>query len=113
LIKFGHYRWNAIGEIQSQKLVNQNIKTCGNCHDNIYQLHEKDAHYNVPCVDCHGAGNKHVAFHKGGKDAKNITEKQAVLPKEYNLEGCLFCHRKLAARPKDFPQIDEQEHLNF
>lgn len=111
--KFGHYRWDAIGEIQSQKIVNQNTKVCSECHNDIFNLHEKDAHYNVPCVDCHGAGNLHVAFHKGGKDAKNITLKQAVLKKEYNLEGCLFCHRKLAARPKDFPQVDVEEHFKF
>ncbi|MGA2297599.1 MAG: hypothetical protein ABSG15_08640 [FCB group bacterium] len=111
--EFGHYRWNAIGDIQSQKSVNQSINTCKECHNKIYQLHEKDAHYNVPCVDCHGAGNLHVAYHKGGNDAKNITSMQAVMKKEYNLEGCLFCHRKLAARPSDFPQIDKEQHFKF
>ncbi len=111
--KFGHYRWDAIGDIQSQKIVNQNMKVCSECHNEIFQLHEKDAHYNVPCVDCHGAGNLHVAFHKGGNDAKNITEAQGRLKKEYNLEGCLYCHRKLAARPSDFPQIDVKQHFEF
>lgn len=35
------------------------------------------------------------------------------MPKEYTLEGCLFCHRKLAARPRDFPQIDPVQHFEF
>ena len=32
------------------------------------------------------------------------------MPKEYTLEGCLYCHRKLASRPRDFPQVDLEEH---
>ena len=108
----GHYRWNANSEIQSQKIVNQNVKACIECHDDIYQLHEKDAHYNVPCVDCHGPGNLHVAFHKGDSTG-NITKAQSVMEKNFNFEGCLYCHRKLNARPSDFPQVDQAEHYKF
>lgn len=109
----GRYRWDAISEIQSQNNVTQSINTCSECHTDIYQLHEKDAHYNVPCVDCHGPGNLHVSFHKGGEGAANITKDQAVMEKEYKLEGCLYCHRKLKAKPSDFPQIKQDEHYNF
>ena len=35
------------------------------------------------------------------------------MQKEYKLEGCLFCHRKLKAKPSDFPQIDQAEHYKF
>jgi len=108
----GHYRWDANKEIQSQKLVNQSIETCVECHDDVYQLHEKDAHYNVPCVDCHGPGNTHVAYHKGDSTG-NITKEQGVMEKNYNFEGCLYCHRKLKARPSDFPQVDHNEHYKF
>jgi hypothetical protein len=97
----------------SQKIVNQNINTCAGCHNNVYQIHQKDAHYNVPCVDCHGAGNLHVSYHKGGVAAGSITKEQAVMLKEYTLEGCLFCHRKLKARPSDFPQVSQEEHYKF
>jgi hypothetical protein len=110
--KYGHYRWDAVNEIQDQKVVNQNIKICSECHNNIYQLHQKDAHYNVPCVDCHGAGNVHVAYHRDSVSSKT-TKAQAVLKKEFNFEGCLFCHRKLKARPTDFPQVDQKEHYKF
>ncbi|HEY3250138.1 MAG TPA: hypothetical protein VGK25_03365 [Ignavibacteria bacterium] len=109
---YGNYRWDANEEIISKKMVNQNTKTCGECHNDIYQLHQKDAHYNVPCVDCHGAGNVHVAYYQGDS-LKGITKKEAFLEKEYNLEGCLYCHRKLKARPTDFPQIDQKEHYKF
>jgi hypothetical protein len=111
--KYGHYRWNANNENASLKMVNQNVNTCKKCHESIYQLHEKDAHYNVPCVDCHGAGNLHVEFHKSG-DSTNISAKQlAVMPKEFDFEGCLYCHRKLKARPADFPQVNQEEHYKF
>lgn len=111
--KFGHYRWKALSEIENQKIINQNIKVCAECHNDIYQIHQKDAHYHVPCVDCHGAGDSHVAFHRDTSKSKSISKKQAEMPKKYNLEGCLFCHRKLAARPSDFPQIDKDKHFKF
>lgn len=110
--KYGNYRWDANKEIMSKSIINQESRTCGECHNDIYSLHEKDAHYNVPCVDCHGAGNVHVSYYRGDS-LKGITKVQASLPKEYNLEGCLFCHRKLKARPSDFPQIDQSEHYQF
>jgi len=111
--KYGNYRWNANIEIQSQKIVNQNINTCSECHNDIYQLHQKDAHYNVPCVDCHGAGNLHVKYYKRLDSSQYITKEQALMEKEYKLEGCLYCHRKLKARPSDFPQINQIEHYEF
>ena len=110
--KYGNYRWDANNEIRSQKLLNQNSDVCGECHSEISHLKQKDAHYNVPCVDCHGAGNVHVAYYKGDS-LKGITKEKAFLQKEYNLEGCLYCHRKLKARPSDFPQIDQVEHYTF
>lgn len=109
----GHYRFDAVNEIQNQEIINQNTNTCKECHETIYQLHEKDAHYNVPCIDCHGPGNLHVAYHRGGDSTINITVEQARMEKEYKLEGCLFCHRKLKAKPSDFPQINKDQHFKF
>jgi hypothetical protein len=109
----GHFRWNAVNELQKQEVINQDISTCGKCHDDIYQLHQKDAHYNVPCVDCHGAGNLHTLYYGDEKSKDTIKKELAVMKKEYNLEGCLYCHRKLKARPSDFPQINQEEHYKF
>jgi hypothetical protein len=108
----GHFRWDAIQQINSQPIINQNINQCSECHTDIYQLHEKDAHYNVPCVDCHGAGNLHVLFHKDSLGSK-IPKDSAVLKKEFNFQGCLFCHKEIKARPKDFPQINQKDHYKF
>lgn len=108
----GNYRWDANYEIMQQEALNQNSNVCGECHTEIFNLNQKDAHYNVPCVDCHGTGNVHVNYYKGDS-LKGISKESAILKKEYNLEGCLYCHRKLKAKPVDFPQIDHNEHYNF
>ena len=90
----------------------QATETCQKCHNDIYILHEKDAHYNVPCVDCHGDGKLHTEYHQNTNDKTSIPI-SVRMPKEYNLEGCLYCHRKLKARPTDFPQIDKNQHYKF
>jgi hypothetical protein len=54
---------------------------------------------------------------ESGKYAKEILESVpedlVQMPKEYTLEGCLYCHRKLASRPRDFAQVDPKEHFEF
>jgi hypothetical protein len=108
----GHYRWDALGDVLSQKVAIKNSGTCTECHEAIDGLHEKDAHYSVPCVDCHGSNAVHADFHRKNPPP-GITADQARMPKEYKLEGCLFCHRQLKARPTDFPQIDPKKHYTF
>ena len=110
---YGHYRWKSIAEIASKEVINQNVEVCQECHNNLYLIHKKDAHYGVPCVDCHGPADMHVKYYKSDSTSKAITQDQATLKKEYNLEGCLYCHRKLKARPADFPPIDVKEHYTF
>ncbi len=107
----GHYRLGSLFEIMSSTPVHQGNEICGECHDGIHEVHEKDIHFNVKCEDCHGPGNRHVMFHM--EEGEMISEESAAMPKEYTLEGCLFCHRKLAARPRTFPQIDPVEHYGF
>jgi len=107
----GHYRVGALFDIMDKEPVHQGKEVCGECHDDIYGVHEKDIHYNVKCEDCHGPGNLHVRYYMAEDDS--VSEETAAMPKEYTLEGCLFCHRKLAARPRTFPQIDQVEHYAF
>lgn len=107
----GHFRAASLAEIAAQEPVHQGEETCNECHADIYELHEKDIHFGVQCEDCHGPGNLHVAFHTGQDPSLSV--EQAAMPKEYTLEGCLFCHRKLLARPRSFPQVDPVEHYRF
>lgn len=109
----GHYRWNAMGDVLAQPVKAPGTANCAPCHPGILHLHGKDAHNGVPCVDCHGAGADHIAFHAGDSVATGISAVAARMPKEYQLEGCLYCHRRLNARPRDFPQVDKDEHYRF
>jgi hypothetical protein len=107
----GHYRADSILEIVRREPVHQSRAACAECHGDIHDVHQKDVHRGVQCEDCHGPGRDHVRYHRDGGDG--ITLARATMPKEYTLEGCLFCHRKLRARPSSFAQIDPREHYDF
>lgn len=109
----GHYRWDAVSEIAGLAVVNQSPAVCAKCHAPIAQLHDKDVHSRVPCNNCHGDGQAHVAYHEGAPETGVATPEAARMPKKFTLEGCLFCHRKLNAKPADFPQVDPAQHYAF
>jgi hypothetical protein len=129
--ELGHYRAGSLSEILARPAVYQGQGVCSECHADIFGVHEKDVHFRVECEDCHGPGDRHARFHReGGESPANespasespakaadtgvaLTKADATLPKEYTLEGCLFCHRQLASRPRDFPQIDPTAHYAF
>jgi hypothetical protein len=124
----GHYRAESLKDILELKQVYRGKAACAPCHDN-YNILEKDVHNGTQCENCHGPGNIHIAQietvlkqnnlkpTESGKYAKEalkvISKEMAQMPKEYTLEGCLYCHRKLASRPSDFAQIDPKEHYKF
>ena len=124
----GYYRGDALKDFLGQQHVYQSQKTCAPCHD-IYDIHEKDVHFAVQCENCHGPADVHIAEIEAFllRNSQGPTEsgeylKEALeavpeelfrMPKEYTLEGCLYCHRKLASRPRDFAQIDPEEHYAF
>jgi hypothetical protein len=107
----GGYRAGSLQEIADQEPVHQGQGVCAECHRDIHDLHEKDIHFDVECEDCHGPGRDHVVARRTVPDPG--PDAVGVMPKEYTLEGCLYCHRRLAARPRDFPQVDPVEHYAF
>ncbi|UCD75476.1 MAG: hypothetical protein JSV91_00880 [Phycisphaerales bacterium] len=107
----GHYRADSLADIMDLEPVHQGRAACAECHPEINRIHQKDIHWGVQCEDCHGPGRAHVRYYRDGDGG--ITQDQATMPAEYTLEGCLFCHRKLAARPSTFAQIDVAEHYEF
>jgi predicted CXXCH cytochrome family protein len=124
----GHYRADSLKDILKLKRVYQGKEACAPCHENSAIL-AKDVHFAVQCENCHGPGNIHIAQielvlkqknlkpDESGKYPKEtltvISQKMAQMPKEYTLEGCLYCHRKLDSRPRDFAQVDPKEHYKF
>ncbi len=109
--ELGHYRADSLADIMSLAAVHQGRASCAECHTEISKVHQKDIHWGVECEDCHGPGAAHVKHHRDADPA--VSEAEARMPTEYTLEGCLFCHRKLAARPRTFAQIDPVEHYEF
>jgi hypothetical protein len=107
----GGYRLENLREIASQTPVLQARSACADCHDEIVATHAKDIHVHVECEVCHGPGDRHVRYHLG--EGSEGDDSAAFLPKEYTREGCLYCHRELAARPADFPQVDAAAHYEF
>jgi len=76
--------------------------TCAECHDELADLHAKDAHAWVQCETCHGSGTLHVDA-DGDGDIHRPDGKDA----------CLVCHRLLLARPGEFAQVKVEEHYRF
>jgi hypothetical protein len=121
----GYYRAGSLKDILKLKKIYQGKEACAPCHDN-FEILEKDVHYQGQCENCHGPGNVHIAqieeflkqnnvtpaeSGKYPKEALETIPKELVkMPKEYTLEGCLYCHRKLESRPSDFAQVDPKEH---
>ncbi|MBK8977729.1 MAG: hypothetical protein IPM29_17620 [Planctomycetes bacterium] len=112
--ELGNYRTAGLTAILATEPVHLGKEGCARCHAEIFGLHEKDFHFDVECEDCHTPGREHVRFHDrfptGGDPALAAL---ASMPKEYTREGCLFCHRRLGARPRAFAQIEPAEHYAF
>jgi len=97
--QYGHYRGAAISEIADHPLHFAGHATCETCHSDVAQTKAAGKHATVNCEACHGAQGKHAEDPASVDPGKPDT---AVL--------CLRCHAQSAARPKDFPQVNADEH---
>ncbi|MBF0501301.1 MAG: hypothetical protein HQM09_14270 [Candidatus Riflebacteria bacterium] len=121
--KYGHYRADWLSEGTQLPSIYQGKFVCQECHNEIFQTHEKDVHVSVECENCHGNGKKHVDFHKKVASASVDTsadmtasggiKDQAKMHILKDNQTCLYCHRQLKARPKYFPQIDPDAHFEL
>jgi transcription elongation factor Elf1 len=105
--EYGHYRGAAIGEIAARpvKFVgHQAYGDCEACHSDILAAKKTGKHAGVNCEACHGPLQTHLdAMTKDG--APQITP-----PKLDTAVLCIRCHAASAAKPKDFPQVDADQH---
>ncbi|MHC4607872.1 MAG: cytochrome c3 family protein [Planctomycetota bacterium] len=97
----GFYRYDSIGEFMSQPVIHGGKESCKDCHKEEYGEVQKGKHAKVSCEVCHGPLAPHV------KDGK----KAADMSKDASSRLCAYCHRKLVARPAEFPQVDYRKHL--
>ena len=97
--QFGHYRANAVTEIAARPIKFAGHETCEGCHADVLDKKKNGKHAGVNCEACHGPQAQHVDDPTSVKPAKLDT---AVL--------CARCHEANAAKPRNFPQVDTEEH---
>ena len=96
--EYGHYRGAAIGEIAARPLHYAGHDTCETCHADVAEAKKAGKHAGVNCEACHGP----LANHAADPSIQPAHLDTAVL--------CIRCHAASAAKPKDFPQVDAQQH---
>lgn len=98
--KYGHYRAESLVDNANIDINYAGHTACYDCHEDIRDLKETDAHSGLHCEICHGPGEKHV----NSADAADII-------KPTGREFCGRCHSKNAGKSEDvITQIDLKEH---
>jgi hypothetical protein len=94
-----HFRADALKDARRPTPRHLGQKACMACHEDVGQLHDKDAHARVACEACHGPAGAHAAAPDKVKPRK-----------DKGRAACLVCHQYLDARPAAFPQIEVAAH---
>lgn len=95
---YGHYRAGALADNRAQPLVHAGRATCVECHFDVPEAAAGGAHAAIRCEACHGPQARHAedpAIAPGRPDGATL---------------CASCHARSVARPKDFPQVDVEDH---
>lgn len=98
--EFGYFRGDNVQEQMDKEVVFANRGACATCHDNEDKMHKAGFHKTVQCQNCHAP----LSYHIYGDEVKEM-------PINRSPDLCLLCHKVLASRPVDFPQIDLDAHL--
>lgn len=98
--EYGPYRATSVVEHRGLPVRHGGDAACGDCHEQS-ETKAAGGHATVACESCHGPLAGHVA------DGELV----APMPVPETVEKCLLCHRRLAARPDDFPQVDPTAHV--
>lgn len=101
--EYGWYRGAAVEDHRAKEVRHQGDDACGMCHDTEFAEHAAGVHAPVRCELCHGPAATHIDMEEG--------EKTGDMPIRRTRELCELCHRELAARAAEFPQVDVREHL--
>jgi len=97
--ELGHYRSGSLQDNRSHRLLFAGSAACAECHDDVVQTVSAGKHTSVHCEACHGPHQAH---------ASDPTTVAAKRPDPLVL--CATCHEKNVAKPRQFPQVDIQEH---
>jgi hypothetical protein len=98
--QYGHYRGDALVDIESSEPVHASKEDCYDCHSDMKEMIENDVHAELSCLICHGTGRVHA----DNPESTNIE-------KHSGREFCGRCHQLNAARlPWVITQIDIKTH---
>ncbi|MHC4413757.1 MAG: cytochrome C [Planctomycetota bacterium] len=97
----GHYRFGSVADYAGKEPVHGARVSCAGCHDEEAGTVSDGKHDPVACEVCHGPLATHV---RGG-------ERIAEMPVRRTHSLCGWCHERLVARPKKFPQVDMRTHV--
>ncbi|MFQ5804975.1 MAG: cytochrome C [Phycisphaerae bacterium] len=93
--EYGHYRYRSVDEHRSKPPVHGAPEACLECHDEEGEIWSEGKHGSVACEVCHAPLGSHV----------EANERVAPMLVQRTYDLCAWCHRRLVARPKDFPQV--------
>lgn len=97
---YGNFRADDVMSQMSKPVLHGGAAGCSPCHEDNAENLAKGKHAAVSCEACHGPLAAHASG--GAKTGRMEVNRSAAL--------CGRCHEALAARPKDFPQVDMREH---
>jgi hypothetical protein len=96
--EYGHYRGASIAEIAAHPIHFAGHDTCETCHADILDTKKSGKHAKVNCEACHGPLAKHA-------------DDPSIQPAKLDTATlCVRCHAASAAKPKNFPQVDADQH---
>jgi hypothetical protein len=100
---YGPYRYDSVAEQMNIRApVHRGPAACGECHGDELEKRTAGSHKTVSCEVCHGPLLRHVK--------EDGTVEPPTVDRSYTL--CARCHRRVDGRPKAFPQVDLDEHVN-
>lgn len=97
--QYGHFRGQALAELEAKPISYAGHQACENCHGDIVEVKKAGKHSHVACESCHGPQGKHVDDPGSVTPAKLDT---TLL--------CPRCHQASLAKPASFPQVNAPEH---
>lgn len=99
--KYGHYRADSVDEYAEQIPLHGSADACAECHDEEAEARAEGKHASVSCEVCHGPLAGHVE--------NEVRVAEMVMNRSNEL--CAWCHQRLIARPKTFPQVVFRDHV--
>lgn len=99
--RYGWYRADNLAEQKDLPVRHGGDESCQKCHQEEFDARGQGGHKAVRCEVCHAPLVTHA-------DEK---VKTADMRTNKTVDLCATCHRKLAARPATFPQIELRAHV--